>query len=110
METQIAKLQARHSCSEVKKQYSQESNELHSYLYLAKEAGVMLPSNLWRKIGLHNSAREKVIDFVCMNSDGTLSKTFTEAVVVQFSHLDLDMPAFLEDYPGSVAIPTINTE
>ena len=45
-----------------------------------------------------------------MNSDVTRYKTFTEAVVVQFSHLETDMPAFLEDYPGIVAITNIITE
>ena len=29
---------------------------------------------------------------------------------MQFSHLDPDMPDFLEDYPGSVAIPNITAE
>ena len=29
---------------------------------------------------------------------------------MQFSHLDPDMPDFLEDYPGSVSIPTITAE
>ena len=29
---------------------------------------------------------------------------------MQFSHLEPDMPAFLENYPGSVAIPTITDE
>ena len=45
-----------------------------------------------------------------MNSDGTRSQTLTEAVVVQSSHLELDMPDFLEYYPRSVAIPTITAE
>ena len=29
---------------------------------------------------------------------------------MEFSHLDPDMPDFIEDYPGSVAIPTITVE
>ena len=45
-----------------------------------------------------------------MNSDGPRSQTLPEAVVVQFSHLEPYMPAFLEDYPGSVDIPTITSE
>ena len=45
-----------------------------------------------------------------MNSYGTRSHTLPEAVVVQFSHLEPDMPDFLEDYPGSVAIPDITAE
>ena len=66
----------------------------------------MLTSNLWTLIGLKNSTRGKVIDFVYMNSDGPRSQTLPYAVVVQFSHLEPDMPDFPEDYPGSVAIPT----
>ena len=42
-----------------------------------------------------------------MNSDETQHQNVPEAVVVKFSQLELDMPYFLEDYPGSVSIPTI---
>ena len=45
-----------------------------------------------------------------MNSDGPRSQTFPEAVVVQFSHLEPDICDFLEEYTGSVAIPTIPAE
>ena len=45
-----------------------------------------------------------------MNSDVPRSQTLPEAVVVQFSHIDLDMPDFLEDYPESVAIPIITAK
>ena len=45
-----------------------------------------------------------------MNLDGPRSHTFPEAVVVQFSHLDIDIPDFLEDYPGSLSIPIITAE
>ena len=45
-----------------------------------------------------------------MNSDGPRSQTFPQAAVVQLSHLKTDMPDFLEDYPGSVAIPDITAE
>ena len=67
----------------------------------------MLTSNLWAPVGLHNGARGKVFGFVYMNLDGPRSQTFPEDFVVQFSHLELDMPDFLEYYPVSVAIPTI---
>ena len=70
----------------------------------------MLTSNLQTPVGLHSGAREKVIDFFYMKSDGTRYQTFPEAVVVQFSQLDPDIPAFIEDYPGSVAISTITAE
>ena len=67
----------------------------------------MLTSNLLTPVGLHNGARGKIIDFVYMKLYGPQSQTFPDAVVVQFSHLEPDMPAFIEDYPGSVAIPNI---
>ena len=110
LESPIAKLKLCHNCSEAKKKYPQEANGLHAYLYLAKGADVMLTSKIWTPIGLHNGARGKVIDFAYMNSDGTRSQTLPEAVVVKFVHLEPDMPAFLEDYTGSVAITTITAE
>ena len=70
----------------------------------------MLTSNLWTPVGLHNGARGEKIDFVYMNSDGPRSQTLPEAVAVQFIHLDTGVPDFLEDYPGSVSIPTITSE
>ena len=45
-----------------------------------------------------------------MNSDVPRSQTLPEAVVVQFSHIDPDIPNFLEDYSGSVDIPHITDE
>ena len=70
----------------------------------------MLTSNLWTSIGLHNGTRGKFIDFAYINSDGTQYQTLPETVVVKSSHLDLDMPYFLEYYPGSVTIPTITAK
>ena len=55
----------------------------------------MLTSNLWTPVGLYNGARGEVDDYFYMNSDGPLYQTFLEAVVVQFSHLEPDMPYFL---------------
>ena len=104
LEIPIAKLQARHKCSEAKKKYSREANCLHSCLYLAKGSYVMLTSNLWTTVGLHHVAGGKVIDFVYMNSDGPRSQTFPEAVFVKFGHLEPDMLGFIEDSPGSFSI------
>ena len=64
LEILIAKLQARHNYSEAKKKYSREENGLHSCLYLANGSDVILTSNLWTPVGLHNGARGKGIDFV----------------------------------------------
>ena len=76
LESPGAKLQARHNCLEAKKKYSQEVNGLHSCLYLAKGADVLLTSNLWTPVGFHNGDRGKVLDFVYMNSNGPRSQTF----------------------------------
>ena len=70
----------------------------------------MLTSNLWDHAVLHNGARGTFLIFFYMNSDGPRSQTLPKAVVVKFSHLERYMPAFLEYYPGSVAIPTITAE
>ena len=45
-----------------------------------------------------------------MNSDVPRSQTLLEAAVVQFSHLEAEIPTLIEDYPGIVAIPTITSE
>ena len=45
-----------------------------------------------------------------MSSDGPQSQTLPDAVVVKFSHLEPDMPDFIENYPRSVDIPTITAE
>ena len=75
MEIPIAKLKSCHNCSEAKKKDPQEANGLYPCLYLTKGYGVMLTSNLWNPVGLHNGARGKVIYFVYMNSDGPQSQT-----------------------------------
>ena len=45
-----------------------------------------------------------------MNSDVPQSQTLPEDVVVQFSHLEPEMPTLIEYYPGIFAIPTITDE
>ena len=70
----------------------------------------MLKYNLWNPVVLHNGSRVKVIDSIYMNSDGPRYQTLPEAVVVQYSHIDPYMPAFLKDYPGSIDTPTITAE
>ena len=70
----------------------------------------MLTSNLLTPVGQHNGARGKVIDVVYMKSDGRQSQTSPEPVVVKISHLQIEIPASLEYYPGIVSIPTIPSE
>ena len=70
LEIPISRLQAHHNCSEAKKKDSQEANGLHSYLYLAKVADVMLTSHLRTPVGLQSGARGKVLGFFCTNLDG----------------------------------------
>ena len=70
----------------------------------------MVTLNLLTPVGLHNIARAKVMYYVYMNSDGPRYQTLPEAVVVKFKQLDPDMPEFIEDYPGSVAITSITIE
>ena len=98
LEIPIAKLQARHNCLEARKKKPQEANGLHYWLCVAKGDDVTLPSNLWTPVGLHNRARGKVL-FFYMNSDGPRYQALPVAVVVQFCHLEPDMPDFLEDCP-----------
>ena len=60
--------------------------------------------------GINRNVTHLILDFFYMNSGGPRSKNFTEAVVVQFSNLEPDMPDSLEDNSGSVDIPTITAE
>jgi len=47
-----------------------EAGGLQAELYLACGAEVMLTSNLWTDVGLHNGARGKVVDIVYKTSTG----------------------------------------
>jgi len=73
---------------------------------------MMLTSNLWTAVGLHDGVKGKVVDFVYKTSEGPPhpSKQLPEAIVVEFSHLDDSFPSFLPDVPKTVAIPAIKAE
>ena len=60
----IAKLQARHNCSEAKKKIFPKRNGFYSCLYLSNGAATVLTSNLCTPFGLHNGAIGKVIYFL----------------------------------------------
>jgi len=67
--TPIARIKATHNCSKASKHESTKDGGLHTELYLACRAEVILTSNLWADVGLHNGAKCK--DIVYKISDGT---------------------------------------
>ena len=71
---------------------------------------MVLTSNIWTDVGLHNSARGKVIDFVYTNLSGPINGDIIEAVVVKFWELDAQFVPFIPNYPNIVAIPAIQAE
>jgi len=91
---------------------SQEANCLYAQLFLCEGADVMLTSNLWTTVGLHNGDRGRVVDFEYTISEEPFhpSKQLLEAMVVEFGHLHESVPLFLFHKPKTVAIPPINAE
>lgn len=108
--TPITRLNAKHNNQKAAKKDSAAAQNLQAYLYLCDGADVMLTSNLWAEVGLHNGARGKVVDFVYKDSSGPRSGVLPEAVVVQFRALDESVAPFLPVIPNTVAIPTIQAE
>lgn len=106
----IVKIQAYHNCAAASKHDFTEANGLQASLYLAKGAEVMLMSNLWSEVGLHNGAKGKVVDIVYTTANGPRDGNLPEAVVVQFDDLSNDVDSFLSDMPCSVAFPVQTVE
>ena len=82
-------------------------------LYLAVGAEVMLTSNLWTEVGLHNRAKGKVVDIVYKHATGPRvnnGKTLPEAIVVQFNELADEVEPFFEGEEKTVAIPVSSFE
>jgi len=97
--TPVAAMQ---NCLAASKCNSSEANRLAAELYLARNAQVMLTSNLCAEVGFQNGARRKVVNLVYNTIEGRIC--FTEAVVVQFEMLNDDVAPFLADVPRSVEI------
>lgn len=60
----VAKIAAKHNCSEAKKGSSDSAEGLEKYLYLAKGSKIMLRNNLWVDQSLCNGSLGKVIDII----------------------------------------------
>ena len=56
------------SCAKSDKRDSIEANNLKDVLYLSVGAYVMLISNMWTEVGLHNGAKGTVVYFVYTDS------------------------------------------
>ena len=108
----ITCIKASHNNVKAAKRDSSEAQNLQAILHLCVGSEVMLTSNVWTEVGLHNGAKGKVIDFVYVDASGPLSGNVPEAVVVQFHSLagEDQIPPFLNDYCRSVAIPRKQVE
>ena len=105
-ENLITRIKPRHNYAKAAKRESIQANNLKAVLYLSVVADVVLTSNLWNEVGLHNGAKVTVVYFVYTDSEGSINGGGIEAVVVQLQHLaeSTHIEPFLEKYERSVAI------
>ena len=76
-------------------------------LYLVIVSESILPYNLWVVVGMHNGAKEKVVDFVYYYNKGQKRNNgeyLPEAVVVKFHSLNNDVKTFVEEMTHTIAI------
>ena len=76
-------------------------------IYLVIGSEYILPYNLWVDVGMHNGAKEKVVDFGYYYNKGQKrnnGKYLPEAVVVQFHSLNNDVKMFVEEMTHTIAI------
>ena len=100
------------SCAKSDKRDSIEANNLKDVLYLSVGAYVMLISNMWTEVGLHNGAKGTVVIFGYTDSEGPINGGVSETVVVNFRDLSKisDIEPFLEGHEQSVEIPIKQVE
>jgi ATP-dependent exoDNAse (exonuclease V) alpha subunit len=102
----IARLNAVHNKPAAAAMKSQNAGGLRNKLYLSIGSNVMLTSNLWTDVGLHNGAKGTVEGFVYATSEGPgRNGTLPNAVVVSFPHLNDSLPSYFEHVPKTLAIP-----
>ena len=70
--TPVAAMQ---NCLAASKCNSSEANRLAAELYLARNAQVMLTSNLCAEVGFQNGARRKVVNLVYNSMEGRICFT-----------------------------------
>ena len=80
---------------------------MQAILYICVGSELMLTSNFWNEVGIHNGGKVKVINFVYIGASRPKNGGVPEAVVVQFRSLDGedDIQPFFYGYPRSVEIP-----
>ena len=73
---------------------------------------VILTSNLWTEVGLHDGAKVKMINFVYIDALVPRNGVVPEAVVVQFRSLsgEDDIKLFIGGNPRNVTIPMKQVE
>ena len=69
------------------KRDSSEANNLKAVLYFYVGADVMLTSNLWTEVVLHNGAKGTVVNAKNTDSEGPRHGGVPETVVVQLRNL-----------------------
>ena len=62
--TPITCIKACHNCVQAAKRDYSEENNLQDVLYICVGPEVMLTSNLWNEVGLHNGAKVKEVNFL----------------------------------------------
>ena len=111
MDSPIAKLTVMYKNRYAEKQDLAEANRLMLKLYLAIGPEVMLTSNLWVDVGLHNGAKGKVVDFVYKNANEPCMNKGEESpedVVVKFHSMEKGIKPFLDGVPNTVTIPVVS--
>lgn len=102
----VARINAKHSSSAAASTSPDEAGGLHSVVFLASGAHVMLTCNLWQEVGLCNGAAGKV--YHLLYRDGQQPPDLPIAVLVDFNVYE--GPPFLPDRPKCIPIPPVTFE